>query len=88
MAKNIAVISAAVALIITWSGHDDAFADVWPQAVAFLENNTSIEAKTLFEHLRTLYPRKVQKSVTLEILTCQRQPEFLIKAVACTRCFL
>lgn len=40
----------------TWSTHDDAFADVWPEAVSFLANNTGIEAKTLFEHLRKLYP--------------------------------
>jgi len=40
----------------TWPTHDDAFADVWPEAVSFLANNTGIEAKTLFEHLRKLYP--------------------------------
>ena len=42
--------------VYTWSAREDAFADVWPQAVIFLENNTGIEAKTLFEHLRDLYP--------------------------------
>jgi len=40
----------------TWSTHQDVFADVWPVAVGFLENNTGIEAKTLFEHLQGLYP--------------------------------
>lgn len=40
----------------TWPTHDDAFADVWPEAVSFLANNTGIEAKTLFDHLRKLYP--------------------------------
>ena len=36
----------------TWSTHDDAFSDVWPEIVAFLENNTGIEAKSLFQHLQ------------------------------------
>lgn len=40
----------------TWSTHEDAFADVWPQAVVFLENNTGVEAKTLFEYLQGSYP--------------------------------
>lgn len=40
----------------TWPTHEDAFADVWPEAISFLANNTGIEAKTLFEHLRKLYP--------------------------------
>lgn len=36
----------------TWLTHEDAFADVWPEAVKFLENNTGIEAKSLFQYLQ------------------------------------
>ena len=39
----------------TWSTHDDVFTDVWPEAVKFLENNTGIEAKSLFNHLQRQY---------------------------------
>ena len=54
----------------TWSAHEDAFADVWPQAVAYLENNTGIEAKTLFEHLRKLYPGRFKVN---QLRTFQRR---------------
>ena len=42
----------------TWSTREDAFVEVWPQAVKFLENNTGIEAKALFEYIQGQYPGK------------------------------
>ena len=38
-----------------WKTRHDVFADIWPEAVEFLENNTGIEAKSLFEHIRHQY---------------------------------
>jgi hypothetical protein len=35
-----------------WNTREDVFADVWPEAVGFLENNTGVEAKALFEYIR------------------------------------
>lgn len=54
----------------TGSTHEDAFADVWPEAVSFLEANTGIEAKTLFEHLCRLYPGRFKPN---QLRTFQRR---------------
>lgn len=54
----------------TWSTHEDVFADVWPEAVHFLENNTGIEAKTLFKHLQRLYPGRFKDN---QLRTFQRR---------------
>jgi hypothetical protein len=40
-----------------WSTHEDVFNQVWPDALKFLENNTGIEAKSLFKHIQNQYPR-------------------------------
>ena len=54
----------------TVSTHTDAFADVWPEAVLFLEANTGIEAKTLFEHLSSRYPGRFKPK---QLRTFQRR---------------
>jgi len=39
-----------------WRTRKDSFADVWGQAVSFLERNPGLEAKTLFDYLKREYP--------------------------------
>lgn len=39
----------------TGSTHEDAFSDVWPEAVSFLEANTGIEAETLLSSSVSLF---------------------------------
>lgn len=39
-----------------WRTRDDPFDDVWDKVLPFLENNESLEAKTLFEHLQRENP--------------------------------
>jgi len=40
----------------TWRTRDDPFARRWPEVEAFLELNSGLEAKTLFDHLQRTYP--------------------------------
>lgn len=40
----------------TWRTRPDPFADVWPQVRDYLEYNSGLEAKTLFEWLQRQYP--------------------------------
>lgn len=54
----------------TWPTHQDAFADVWPEAVKFLENNTGIEAKALFNHIQRQNPGKFKDN---QLRTFQRR---------------
>jgi len=54
----------------TWLTREDVFADVWHEAVAFLENNTGIEAKTLFEYTQGLYPGRFKVN---QLRTFQRR---------------
>ena len=53
-----------------WKTHNDVFADVWPEAVEFLENNTGIEAKSLFKHIQHQYPGRFK---TNQLRTFQRR---------------
>ena len=53
-----------------WSTHEDAFAEVWPQAVLFLENNTGIQAKSLFKHLQQQHPGRFKDN---QLRTFQRR---------------
>ena len=53
-----------------WSTHEDVFADVWPDAVKFLENNTGIEAKSLFQHLQHQHRGKFKNN---QLRTFQRR---------------
>ena len=39
-----------------WSGHADAFADVWPTIKKMLETSPGLEAKTLFNYLKRCHP--------------------------------
>ncbi len=54
----------------TWSTHEDVFADIWPEAVKFLENNTGIEAKSLFQHLQHQHRGKFKNN---QLRTFQRR---------------
>jgi len=54
----------------TQSTHEDAFTDVWPDAVKFLENNTGIEAKSLFRHIQHQHPGKFKDN---QLRTFQRR---------------
>jgi len=40
----------------TWKTHEDAFGPDWPWLKDFLETNSGIEAKSLFEHLQRERP--------------------------------
>ena len=42
-----------------WPTHADAFADIWPEAVRWLEATPEIEAKALFEHFLGQQPPQV-----------------------------
>ncbi len=39
-----------------WSGHEDAFADVWPGIEKMLKKSPGLEAKTLFNYLKRCFP--------------------------------
>ena len=39
-----------------WSGHEDAFAEVWDELRSMLEQSPGLEAKTLFTYLQRQYP--------------------------------
>ena len=54
----------------TQSTHEDAFAEVWPQAVIFLEKNTGIEAKSLFQHIQRQNPGRFNDN---QLRTFQRR---------------
>lgn len=42
--------------IRTWRTRDDPFAEVWPEIEVFLQTNSGLEAKTLFDHLQRAHP--------------------------------
>jgi len=42
--------------IRNWRTREDPFDEVWEMVKSFLENNTGLEAKTLFEHVQRQYP--------------------------------
>ncbi len=42
----------------TWRTREDPFADIWDEIRQLLEVNSGLEAKTIFEYLRTKYPDK------------------------------
>lgn len=54
----------------SWCTHKDAFAEVWPLVEKFLKNNTGIEAKSLFEHIRKQYPGRFKPN---QLRTFQRR---------------
>ncbi len=43
-----------------WATHPDAFAQDWSWVEDFLENNSGLESKALFERLQRKYPGKYQ----------------------------
>ena len=53
-----------------WKTREDVFSDVWPEAVVFLENNTGIEAKSLFEHIQREFPGRFKAN---QLRTFQRR---------------
>jgi hypothetical protein len=53
-----------------WKTHEDAFEDDWPRMQEFLENNSGLEAKTLFEVLQRQHPGKYQDG---QLRTFQRR---------------
>ena len=56
--------------IRTWRTREDPFEEVWEMVKSFLENNTGLEAKTLFEHLQRQYPGRFSDG---QIRTFQRR---------------
>lgn len=56
--------------IRTWRTRENPFDEVWGMIESFLENNSGIEAKTLFEHLQREYPGRFQDG---QIRTFQRR---------------
>ena len=54
----------------TQSTHEDAFADIWPVALTFLEKNTGIEAKSLFQHIQRQNPGRFKDK---QLRTFQRR---------------
>ena len=44
----------------TWRTREDPFAEDWPEMEAMLEDAPGLEAKALFEHLRTLRPGRYE----------------------------
>ena len=55
--------------IRTWRTRENPFAEVWEMSKLFLETNSGLEAKTLFEHLQKEYPGEFQDG---QIRTFQR----------------
>ena len=53
-----------------WPTHPDAFAEDWPWVKDFLENNTGLESKSLFDALQRKYPGKYQDG---QLRTFQRR---------------
>ena len=53
-----------------WSGHEDAFADVWPIIKSMLEVNSGLEAKTLFNYLQRRHPGRFSNA---QLRTLQRR---------------
>lgn len=56
--------------IRTWRTRESPFDEVWEMVKSFLENNSGLEAKTLFEHLQREYPGRFQDG---QIRTFQRR---------------
>jgi hypothetical protein len=56
--------------IRTWRTREDPFEAVWGMIQSFLENNSGLEAKTLFEHLQRQYPGRFPDG---QIRTFQRK---------------
>ena len=56
--------------IRTWRTREDPFDEIWEMVKSFLENNSGLEAKTLFEHLQRQYPGRFSDG---QIRTFQRR---------------
>jgi hypothetical protein len=56
--------------IRTWRTRENPFDEVWEMVKSFLENNSGLEAKTLFEHLQREYPGRFPDG---QIRTFQRR---------------
>jgi transposase len=56
--------------IRTWRTRDNPFEEVWEMVKSFLDNNSGLEAKTLFEHLQRQYPGRFTDG---QIRTFQRR---------------
>lgn len=54
----------------TWRTRENPFEEVWEMVKSFLENNSGLEAKTLFEHLQREYPGRFSDG---QIRTFQRR---------------
>lgn len=54
----------------TWKTRKDSFEDIWDEVTEYLENNSGLEAKTLFEHFQKTYPDKFQDG---QLRTLQRK---------------
>ncbi len=53
-----------------WSGHEDAFADVWPGIEKMLKKSPGLEAKTLFNYLKRCFPDRYSNG---QLRTLQRR---------------
>jgi hypothetical protein len=56
--------------IRTWRTRENPFEEIWEMVKSFLENNSGLEAKTLFEHLQRQYPGRFSDG---QIRTFQRR---------------
>jgi len=56
--------------IRTWQTREDPFEEIWEMVKSFLENNSGLEAKTLFEHLQRQHPGRFSDG---QIRTFQRR---------------
>jgi transposase len=56
--------------IRTWRTREDPFEEIWEMVRSFLENNSGLEAKTLFEHLQRQHPGRFSDG---QIRTFQRR---------------
>ncbi len=56
--------------IRSWRTRENPFEEVWEMVKSFLENNSGLEAKTLFEHLQREYPGRFSDG---QIRTFQRR---------------
>ncbi len=56
--------------IRTWRTREDPFEEIWEYIKSFLDNNSGLEAKTLFEHLQRQYPGRFSDG---QVRTFQRR---------------
>ncbi len=68
--RKLGKLPSEVAVVRDWRTREDPFEGVWDEAVEFLECNSGLEAKTIFEHLQRTYPGRFQDG---QLRTFQRR---------------